>query len=164
MLSCCRTLYNLLVQLIRTNLILLNNNYSVNPPNPLFCNSWKSFRVQKDVKFWNTENNFYYKFLNFHYIPVLHKCMNRNYFVFTPLQYPYFHPCVHCHVFYTCIYAFTCSKFNTFAPTSKVGYALSPSRHTRIPREGMLKISGFCLPQVKRNVPWNMCFVPQWLL
>jgi hypothetical protein len=35
----------------------------------------------------------------------------------------------------------------------KVGYALSPSRHTRMPREGMLKISGFCLPEVKRNVP-----------
>jgi hypothetical protein len=34
---------------------------------------------------------------------------------------------------------------------AKVGNALSPSRHTRMPREGMLKTSG--LPHVKRNVP-----------
>jgi hypothetical protein len=35
--------------------------------------------------------------------------------------------------------------FNTFAPL--------PSRHSRMPREGMLKISAFCLPHVTRNVP-----------
>jgi hypothetical protein len=34
---------------------------------------------------------------------------------------------------------------------TKVRYALSPSRLTRMPREGMLNISG--LPQVKTNVP-----------
>jgi hypothetical protein len=36
---------------------------------------------------------------------------------------------------------------------TKVGYALSPLRYARMPREGMLKISIFCLLQVKRNVP-----------
>jgi hypothetical protein len=35
--------------------------------------------------------------------------------------------------------------------STKVRYAFSPLRHARMPREGMLKISG--LPQVKRNVP-----------
>jgi hypothetical protein len=34
---------------------------------------------------------------------------------------------------------------------TKVRYALSTSRHTRMPREGMLNISSFCLPQVKRR-------------
>jgi hypothetical protein len=36
---------------------------------------------------------------------------------------------------------------------TKVGHALSPSRHTRMPKDGMLKISGFYLLQVKRNIP-----------
>jgi hypothetical protein len=33
-----------------------------------------------------------------------------------------------------------------------------------MPREGMMKISGFHLPQVKTNVPENIYFVPQWVL
>jgi hypothetical protein len=39
---------------------------------------------------------------------------------------------------------------------TKVRYDFWPSRHTRMPRESMLKMSGLCLPQVKK---WPLKYV-----